>query len=87
MIQQVDSIDDLVLRCWKETCKLDVEAGGSDGGAGSRRQQRYVPASTIRSPEALQGASADARAASRAAALTHIISEWINFVCDVSLYT
>jgi hypothetical protein len=42
MIQQVDFIDDSVLRCWKETCKLDGEAGGSDGG-----QQRHVPVSTI----------------------------------------
>ncbi|SPO04564.1 uncharacterized protein DNG_07249 [Cephalotrichum gorgonifer] len=49
MIQQVDFIDNSVLRCWKETCGLDVEAGGSGAGAGGGRQQRHVPASTIRS--------------------------------------
>ncbi|KAK4150172.1 hypothetical protein C8A00DRAFT_18252 [Chaetomidium leptoderma] len=36
MIDQVDFIDDSVLRCWKETCRRDP-------------QHRHVPASTIRS--------------------------------------
>jgi len=47
MMEQVDFIDDSILRCWKEACKADMDAETSRGGS-ARQQHRHVPASTIR---------------------------------------